>query len=138
MRGWLRSLVGGCQTRLVDTPDEPKPLLRGRSLLLLEDFCRASGLDPATVSALVRSGTVEGLFHLDGRVAGLFDDVLPTVADLRSMGFVIRDDYDPDLLRSYTMEDDEDDDGLDDGDSSWSISWGDGPRHLRISVPGAE
>jgi hypothetical protein len=124
----------------VDTSGERRPLLEGRGLLLLDDFCQHTGLDSATVSTLVRTGKLEGLLRLDGRVFGLYDDVLPTAGDLRALGLVVRDDYDPDQFRSYVVEDGEDDgddDEPDDGDSSWTISWGDG-RHLRVSVGGDE
>ncbi len=51
-----------------------EPLLRGRGLLLIRDFSRVTGLDLATAEGLVRDAKVEGTFHPDGWVAGLFDD----------------------------------------------------------------
>ena len=106
-----------------------KPLLTGRGLLLIDDFCRATGLDRATVEDLVRDARVDGVFFADGRVAGLSDDVLPSRADLRGWGLTVSGDYDPALLRSYEVDADDDPD-VDEHDvqpgtetSSWTISW---------------
>jgi hypothetical protein len=108
----------------MDSGDVRKPLLTGRGLLLIDDFCRATGLDRATVEDLVRDTRVHGAFFPDGRVAGLFDDVLPSAADLRGWGLTVSGDYDPVLLRSYEVDDDDDfDEQTGTGASSWTISW---------------
>lgn len=40
------------------------------------------------------------------RVMGIFDDVLPARDALIAMGFTVRDDYDPAVLRSSVQEED--------------------------------
>ncbi|GAA1760920.1 hypothetical protein GCM10009795_004200 [Nocardioides hankookensis] len=104
-----------------------KPLLVGRGLLMIDDFCRATGLDRATANAMLRDVKVEGLRHPDGRVAGIFDDVLPSADQLRDWGFEVRDDYDPVALRSYVDDSDDDDEVGETGSPSWSMGWDDQP-----------
>jgi hypothetical protein len=58
----------------VETGDGRKPLIVGRGLLLLADFCRSTGLGPATVEAPIREGEIEGAVAVDDRVAGVFED----------------------------------------------------------------
>lgn len=99
------------------TGDERDALVRSRGLLLVDDFCSSTGLDRATVQALLRSDQVEGVFDGAGRAYGLFDDVLPTAERLRALGLPVQSDYDPESLRSYT--DDTGDPGEPD-DSGWS------------------
>lgn len=101
------------------------PLLGGSGLLLIEDFCRSTGLERGTVESLVREGRLEGgVFDQHGGVVGLFDDELPTGAGLRSLGLTVSPDYRPDNLRSYEdHEVDEDDDGT--AGPSWTMSWED-------------
>lgn len=75
--------------------------------MLIDQFAEATGLDRETADALVSQRKVEGLQKLDGEVFGVFDDALPTRQQLRSWGLNVRDDYDPDLHRSYVGVDDE-------------------------------
>jgi hypothetical protein len=42
------------------------------------------------------------------RLVGIFEDVLPSPAALAAMGLAVRDDYDPDTLRSCELDDDPD------------------------------
>ena len=74
-----------------------KPLLRGRGVLPFEDFCRSTGLDHDTVENLMRSELLD-----------IFDDVLPSRHVLAAMGLPVRDDYDPEALRSYDEQTDDD------------------------------
>ena len=120
----------GEKTGGMDADDARPPLLAGRGLLLVDDFCRATGLDRATAEGLVKKATVEGLFYPDGRVAGLFDDALPTTEVLRDLGLAVRADYDPEQLRSY--EEETDNPGIpdyteneDSSDSGWTMGWDD-------------
>jgi hypothetical protein len=98
--------------------DREGGLVRGRGAVLIADFCRATGLDEATVTRLFRSNQVEGLFDGAGRAFGLFDDVLPTGEALRALGLDVRTDYDPEDHRSY-HDDTEDPDEPDDSAWSW-------------------
>lgn len=93
-------------------------LLPGRGVLLVADFCRATGLDRATVTELVRSSRCEALIDGAGRVFGFFDDALPTAERLRDLGLTVRDDYDPEDHRSF-VDDSEDPDEPDDSAWSW-------------------
>jgi hypothetical protein len=107
-----------------------RPPLEGRGVMLIDDFSRATGLDRQTTDALVMDRKVDGLLDADGGVFGLFDDALPTSEELHSFGLTPRDDYDPELLRSFVVADDDldlasDEDGADSEAASWSMSWGD-------------
>lgn len=98
--------------------------------MLIDEFSRATGLDRPTVDALVTDRKVEGLRHLDGRVFGIFDDVLPTKEELRSWGLSVRDDYDPERHRSYVGTDDDSDafgseEGATGSSAGWTMSWDD-------------
>lgn len=95
----------------MDAEPERKPLLRGRGVLRIEDFCRHTGLERAVVEDLLRSGRVRGGLWVDEartRGYGLFDDGLPTGRELADLGLDVRDDYEPDALRSFEMTDDDD------------------------------
>ncbi len=85
-------------------PRERKPLLSSRGLLPVDDFCRSTGLDRAAVEGLLRSGRVEGVLDDHGRALGLFDDVLPTAEQLRSLGQPVSDAYDPEQMRGHEVE----------------------------------
>ena len=107
--------------------DMPAPDNRG--VMLIDEFSRVTGLDREAADALVTDRKVEGLRHQDGRVFGIFDDALPTKDVLRSLGLDVRDDYDPERHRSYTVVADEDPgpDGKDEvegGCAGWTMSWG--------------
>jgi hypothetical protein len=56
------------------------------------------------------------------RPFGIFDDALPLREELVARGLSVRDDYDPELLRS--REEYEDDDELDDSGRSQTLTWG--------------
>ena len=91
-----------------------KPLLSGRGMLRIEDFCRSSGLDQSAVEELMRTGRLGGvLWTADepSRPYGIFDDELPSPEALAAMGMAVRDDYNPDSLRSFELTDDDDPDG---------------------------
>ena len=90
-----------------------KPLISGRGALLIEDFCRSTDLDQMTVDELLRTGRLEGALvsaKRSTRVVAIFDDVLPSREALAVMGLPLRDDYDPDALRSYELTDEDRDD----------------------------
>jgi hypothetical protein len=92
---------------------ERTPLLRGRGVLLIEDFCRSTGLDQVTVENLMRTGRLEGALWTNtepARPFGIFDDVLPSPEALAGMGLPVRDDYEPDALRSFELSSDDDPD----------------------------
>ncbi len=74
-----------------------------RGVLLIEDFCRHTGLDQAVVAGLMRSERIRGgLWRDEAHTSpfGLFDDVLPTTAELEALGLTVSDGYDPESLRS--------------------------------------
>lgn len=103
-----------------------KPLLTGRGLTLVGDFCRATGLEATAVDALIADGKVEGVFRLDGELVGVFDDELPSAAHLRAWGLTIRDDYDPELVRTHVEDPGDDlDDDVEGSGSTWTVGWGD-------------
>ena len=90
-----------------------KPILGGRGMLPVEDFCRSTGLARPTVEKLMRTGRLDGVLWTAAeptRPVGIFDDVLPTPEALAAMGLHVRDDYDPEALRSFELADDEDPD----------------------------
>lgn len=93
----------------VGAGDRREPLLHGRGRLLIDDFCDSTGLDPSAVQALIEDGVLQGVFHTDGRVAGLLDDALPSADELRARGLTVSSDYDPDQLRSDEVDEDESD-----------------------------
>lgn len=93
-------------------------LVVGRGVVLMADFCRATGLDEATVTGLLRSNQVEGLFDGAGRALGVFDDALPTAGRLRALGLAVRAEYDPENHRSYSDDGSADPD--EPADSAWS------------------
>ncbi|ANH39931.1 hypothetical protein I601_3525 [Nocardioides dokdonensis FR1436] len=83
--------------------DEHAGLVPSRGVLLIKDFCRHTGLDQAVVAGLMRSERIRGGLWRDEaqtRLFGLFDDVLPTTAELEALGLAVSDGYDPDSLRS--------------------------------------
>jgi hypothetical protein len=105
-----------------------KPLLIPRGVLLIDDFSRVTGLDRQAADALVNERTVEGLWHPDGRVFGIYDDALPTRDQLQSWGLDVSDDYDPEHHRSYTVLDADTDLAPDENEPEgeedrWTLSW---------------
>lgn len=90
----------------------------------LDDFCRASGLSPQHVDSLVRDGRLELHHDDDGRVLGFYDDSPPSEDELRLMGLPVRPDYDPEQLTSYADPRFFEDDGDDQGETSWTMAWG--------------
>jgi len=91
----------------------PKPVLHGRGVLQFEDFCRSTGLDPETVENLMRTELLDISLWRDKehtRPFGIFDDSLPTRPKLAAMGLSVRDDYDPEALRSHEEPPDDDPD----------------------------
>lgn len=85
-----------------DADRRRKPLLRGRGWVPIEEFCRITGLDQATVDQLMRTARLKGaLVSTEGspRVVGIFDDELPSRDALVAMGLPVSADYDPDALR---------------------------------------
>jgi hypothetical protein len=87
-----------------------KPLLRARGVLQFEDFCRATGLDHVTVENLMQTELLDiSLWRDKGhtRPFGVFDDVLPSRQALAALGLSVRDDYDPEALRSYDEQTDD-------------------------------
>lgn len=105
--------------------DGRKPLLAGRGLLPLSDFCRSAGLEPPAVEALIRANQIEGATRLDGRVVGLFQDVLPTAEQLHDLGLIASSDYDPNDLRGFWDEGSDDPDASVDAAETWTMSWPD-------------
>ena len=60
------------------------------------------------------------------RPFGIFDDALPSRQSLAALGLPVRDDYDPDTLRSTPydgVEDDEIEDAAEDSGPTWTMSW---------------
>jgi len=68
-----------------------------------EDFCRSAGLDDATVENLMRTEFLDISMWRDEELTrpfGIFDDALPSRQALAALGLSVRDDYDPEGLRS--------------------------------------
>lgn len=97
-----------------------EPLLVGRGLVRLAEFCRATALSPATVDALIRQGDIQGVVDVDRRAVALFEDSLPSAEQLRHLGLSVSPGYRPEDLRGsrddgeYTAE-------PFDGGSTWSM-----------------
>jgi hypothetical protein len=73
-----------------------KPLIDARPVVPIEDFCSVSGLPRSTVEELMRSGDITGgLWEDYQRVVakGLFEDELPSRAELLGLGLTPRDGY---------------------------------------------
>lgn len=81
---------------------EREPLLAGRGVVLIEDFCRRTGLTPDTVEHLMRTELSAAALWRDEaqtRPIGLFDDMLPSRGTLAALALPVREDYEPDDLR---------------------------------------
>ena len=92
----------------------------------LEDFCRSTGLDPATVENLMRAELFDISMWKDEELTrpfGLFDDVLPSRRALAALGLPVRDDYDPEALRSYEQNEDEDEELDEDAGPIQTLTW---------------
>ena len=79
-----------------------EPLLRGRSFLLIDDFCLNTGLDRETVENLIRTELLDGSLWTEKepiRPMAIFNDALPSRDALVAMGLPVSDDYDPHALR---------------------------------------
>lgn len=90
-----------------------EPLLSGRGVLRIEDFSRSTGLDQVAVEDMMRTELLEVSLWWDEertRPFGIFDDALPSPRALAAMGLPVRDDYDPDALRSFEMTEDDPED----------------------------
>ncbi len=77
-------------------------LLPARGAVLIEEFCRATGLGQNVVQRLMRSEQLEGGLWKDEertRPFGILDDALPSRSALIALGLPVRDDYDPESLR---------------------------------------
>lgn len=87
-----------------------KPALpAGRGLLLVDDWCAATGLDRAVAETLLRTGAAEGVFRgADMQPMWFYDDVLPQREQLEEMGLTVNPEYDPDEMRSHSVTDDDD------------------------------
>ena len=92
------------------TEEADEPLLAGRGLVRLADFCRATALSPATVDALIRQGDIEGVVDLNRRAVGVFEDSLPSAEQRHHLGLSVSPGYRPVDLRGsrddgeYTAE----------------------------------
>ena len=110
-------------------------------MLLVDDWCAASGLDRAVAERLLLTGAADGIFSVEMKPKGFYYDALPTRERLEAMGLAVRPGYDPDELRSHSYTDDDDlaeaddvDDDDDDDDegsgsefTTWSFSIEDHP-----------
>lgn len=98
-------------------------------MLQFEDFCRSTGLDHGTVENLMRTELRDISMWRDEELThpfGILDDALPTAQELAVLGLPVRDDYDPEALRSYEMGDDEEDQEVkvdEDADPSHTLTW---------------
>jgi hypothetical protein len=80
-------------------------------VLQFEDFCRSTGLDHVTVENLMRTQLLDISLWRDKehtRPFGIFDDGVPSRQALATMGLPVKDDYDPEALRSYDEQTDDD------------------------------
>ena len=101
------------------TGEADEPLLAGRGLVRLADFCRATALSPATVDALLRQGDIEGVVDVNRRAVALFEDSLPRAEQLHHLGLSVSPGYRPDDLRG-SRDDDEYTAQPFDGGSTWT------------------
>lgn len=85
-----------------------KGLVPSRGVMLFEDFCRHTGLEPATVEELMRTDLLDSSLWTKEtkRPFGFFDDELPAREALVAMGLPVRDDYDPGAHRSFEEDPD--------------------------------
>jgi hypothetical protein len=93
-----------CHAVTMERDTDGKPLLPGHSALRIHDFCLNTGLARATVEDLIRAGRLDGwLWTVDepSRPVLVGIDDLPSREVLAAMGLPVRDDYDPDHIRSY-------------------------------------
>lgn len=77
--------------------------------VLIQDFCRGTGLDESTVAELMRTGRLHGGLWQDAARTvpyGILEDGLPTRAALTAMGLDVSAGYDPEALRSFELGDD--------------------------------
>lgn len=84
-----------------------EPLLPARGALLIEDFCRATGLDQDTIKGLARSGDIQGGLWRDEErrhLFGILEDELPSRPHLVGLGLPVRADYEPETLRGGEMK----------------------------------
>ena len=101
---------------------ERKPLLPGRGVVGLEEFCLLAGLEEKAVASLIESGRLSGLVDDARRAQGIFEDQLPSVEHLRAIGLTPRPQYDPAGFPKSHEEDDEDEPDDDSGRPS-RICW---------------
>jgi hypothetical protein len=93
----------------MDPVPERKPLLPASGCLRLDDFCLNTGLDRDTVEDLVRTGRLQGWLWTSKepiRPWSVFYDALPSRAALVALGLPVREDYDPQALRTGPLSDD--------------------------------
>jgi hypothetical protein len=79
-------------------PGPRKPLLEGRGIIRIEDFCDVSGLGRDTVEDLMRRGFFGGGLWRDEertRAMGMFEDLLPSRERLIALGLRAREGYHP-------------------------------------------
>ncbi len=94
-------------------------------MLQFDDFCRSTGLDHATVENLMRTDLFAISMWRDEertRPFGIFDDALPSREELVARGLPVKEDYDPEVLRSVEEYEDEDPD--DDSGPIQTLTWG--------------
>ncbi len=73
---------------------EREPPLGGRSVVLIEDFCRSAGLDQVTVAHLLRTELCETALWRDEELTrpfGIFDDLLPSREALAALALPVSD-----------------------------------------------
>lgn len=95
-------------------------------MLLFEDFCRSTGLDRVTVENLMRTELLDISMWRDEelkRPFGIFDDALPSRQELAALGLPVRNDYDPEALRSHDEDGDDDEESGEDAGPDWTLTW---------------
>ena len=83
-------------------------------MVLIEDFCRSTGLDQVTAEHLMRTELREAALWRDEELTrpfGIFDDMLPSREALAALALPVSEDYEPDALRGFEMPDDDPEDG---------------------------
>ena len=94
-----------------------KQLLPATGVVLVHDFCRAAGIDQPRLLELAEADVVV-LLYRRGEPLGLFDDRLPTTAELGEAGVDVPQDY---LSRlRYDLPDDA---TPRPEDASWTMGW---------------
>ena len=101
--------INQCHTASMGTQPDREPVLGGRGAVLIEDFCRSTGLERVEVEHLLRTSLGAAALWVDEEMTrpfGIFADMLPSREALSALTLRVSEDYDPEALRGFDMPDD--------------------------------